>query len=123
SAKIDPAAPQAADAAAKIVAPATKTFRRPKRSPAAPPTRRRDERSSRYASTTHWAPESVVESDRWRTGSATLTIVPSRIAIVDPAIAATSTQRRVLSAAFIPTIVCRDAARATSAGAGVGLYW
>src|ERR1700720_892587 len=83
--------PHQTDAAAKIATPATKIRRRPKWSPAAPPSKRNAERGRVYALTSHWittigAPRSVSIA-----GRATLTTDSSMKEMLDPRIATSKT--------------------------------
>ncbi len=88
-----PDAAQASDARPKIATPMAKTRRRPKRSPNEPPTSSSAARNSAYDSTTHCASNTLACRSRWMAGSATLTTVPSMNAMLEPMIAAISTQR------------------------------
>src|SRR5215467_13365727 len=87
------AAAQAPDAAANSATPHENTRRLPNRSPSAPPTSTSAASKSAYASTIHCAAATEAPSSRCMTGSATLTTVPSRNAMLDPRMATTSAQR------------------------------
>src|SRR5690348_16073419 len=83
--------PHQTDAAAKIATPAMKIRRRPKRSPAAPPSKRNAESVRVYALTSHWmtttdAPRSVSIA-----GRETLTTDSSMKEMLDARIAASKT--------------------------------
>src|ERR1700746_655833 len=83
--------PHQTDAAAKIATPATRIRRRPKWSPAAPPSKRNAERVRVYALTSHWiitidAPRSVSIA-----GRTTLTTDSSMKEMLDARIATSKT--------------------------------
>ena len=94
SARRSGAAPHAAEASANSATPARNTFRRPHRSPSAPPTSTSDgeQQRIRLDDPLQLARPSPPGS-RCMTGSATFTTVPSRKAIPEPRIATTSAQR------------------------------
>ena len=71
--------PQSSDATVKSTRPARKTRLRPIRSPARPPSSRKPPKRSAYALTTHCRPDSDIPRSVWIDGSATFTIVASRI--------------------------------------------
>src|SRR6188768_3034315 len=83
--------PHHAEAPAKIVTPAVKTLRRPRRSPSDPPVSSNAASVTAYDSTTHWMSLSDAPNADWSAGSATLTTVPSMKARLDPRIVAAST--------------------------------
>ena len=70
---------QSRDALVKSTSPARNTRLRPIRSPARPPSNRKPPNSSAYALTTHCRPDSDISRSAWIDGSATLTIVASRM--------------------------------------------
>ena len=87
-------AAQAADASANMPTPIAKMRRRPKWSPNAPPTSSSAANNKAYDSTTHCAWKAVARKSRWMAGKATLTTVPSMKAMLEPTMAAASTQGR-----------------------------
>src|SRR5579885_803318 len=85
------ASPHQTEASAKRAVPATKTLRRPNRSPSEPPTRMSAERKSAYASTTHWTSAADAWNSLCNAGRAMFTTEPSIKAMLEPRIVATST--------------------------------
>ena len=75
----DSAIPFRNDATVKTTTPARKTRLRPIRSPARPPSRRKPPKISVYAFTTHCRSFSASFRSVWIDGSATFTIVASRM--------------------------------------------
>ena len=71
------ASAQSSEAVVKRTTPARKTFLRPARSPARPPSRRKPPNISVYALTIHCRLVSVMSRSCWIVGSATFTIVAS----------------------------------------------
>src|ERR1700678_2087611 len=69
--------PHTSDEAENTPSPMAKTTRRPNMSPMTPAVRRKAARVSEYASITHWRSLKLACSDRWMSGSATLTTVMS----------------------------------------------
>src|SRR5262245_25071000 len=92
-ARMSGASPHASEAAAKTSVPAMKMRLRPRRSPSEPPTSTREDRKREYDSTIHCAPATEAPRSCWRTGSATLTTMPSMNAMLEPRIVAVRTQR------------------------------
>src|SRR5581483_3373284 len=82
----------AAEAAATRVTAATKTLRRPYRSPKAPPTRISAESSRAYLSTTHCTSTMSAWNAACKVGIATLTMVPSMNAMLEARMVAARTQ-------------------------------
>ena len=78
STPIEPASPQASDAAEKRAIPIMNMRRRPRRSPVRPPSSRKPPNAIVYAVMTHWRSFSATVSAVLIDGSATLTIETSR---------------------------------------------
>src|SRR5262249_2710343 len=89
------ARPHQTEARAKSRTPDAKTRLRPRRSPSEPPTRINAASIRAYDSTIHCAPATLAPSSLCNMGSAMLTTVPSMNVILEPRIAAASTQRPV----------------------------
>jgi hypothetical protein len=87
------AAPDRREAAANQTVPIRKTFRRPYRSPNAPPSRINDASASRYPVRTHWSWLTFASRSLPMWGIATLTTVASSDAIPLAATVATSASR------------------------------
>jgi hypothetical protein len=77
----------------KPATPRLNTRRSPKMSPSDPPSRISEPRVNRYALLTHCWPARPPPRLRWIDGSATLTTLLSRIAMLDPRIVASSVKR------------------------------
>src|SRR5882757_10282029 len=93
---IDGASPHNNDASANQATPTTNTRRRPKRSPKAPANRISEANANRYPVSTHCSDATPACRDRPMCGTATLTMVPSSIAIPDAAtVAARAIRPRV----------------------------
>ena len=75
----EPAKPFISEAAEKSVMPIRKIRRLPRRSPARPPRRRKPPKVMAYALTIHCSPSVEKPRLRWIDGSATLTMVASRM--------------------------------------------
>ena len=86
--------PLMSDAAVKTTTPATKRRLRPKRSEARPPSRRKPPKTSVYALTIHWRLDTLKWSPCWIDGSATFTIVASRMTMNCAMQTSTSTSQR-----------------------------
>ena len=86
------ASPPSSEASENTVTPAMNTRRRPRMSPARPPSSSSPPKARAYALTTHSRPEPEKPSARWIGGSATLTMVESSTTI-SCAVAMTSKAR------------------------------
>jgi hypothetical protein len=75
------ASPPSSEASENTAIPATKTRRRPRMSPARPPSSSSPPKARAYALTSHSKPEPEKPSARWIGGSATLTMVESSTTI------------------------------------------
>jgi hypothetical protein len=90
----DCASPQASEAKVKTAIPAMNSRLRPSRSPSRPASSSRPPNAIRYAFTTHARPDCVKPRSRWIDGSATFTIVWSRMTMSIPAHRTMSARRR-----------------------------
>src|SRR3954469_14436144 len=93
----DVASPLSSDAVVKTITPATKTLRRPTRSPARPPSSRKPPNTSVYALMTHCRLDVEKPRSRWIEGSATFTIVASRMTMNCARQTMTRTSQRLVS--------------------------
>src|SRR5581483_1662670 len=87
---IDGASAHSREAAPNAPTPSANTRRSPKMSPSDPPSRTNEPSVSRYALATHCWPARPPPRLRWIEGSATLTTLLSRMAMLDPRTVATS---------------------------------
>src|SRR5579863_697871 len=112
--------PHHPEAIAKTATPATKTRRRPNKSPTEPPTKMSAPRNKPYDSTTHCASITVAFRLDWRAGSATFTTVLSMKAMLVPRIAAVRIQAPV--AGLQGTVAGRERIAASSQGGFMNFY-
>src|SRR5581483_384137 len=87
---IDGASAHSKEAAPNAPTPSANTRRSPKMSPSDPPSRTNEPSVSRYALATHCWPARPPPRLRWIEGSATLTTLVARMAMLDPRTVATS---------------------------------
>src|SRR5215472_11227224 len=90
------ARPQASDASVNRISPARKTRLPPARSPRRPASSSSPPNAIRYPFTTHSRPVAENPRSRWMDGSATVTIVPSRMIIMVTAQSTASASQRDL---------------------------